>query len=302
MNAEAQYLEIMKDVLHNGEAKDNRTTDLCYAIPPTTITHDMSLGFPLLTTKKMGIKTIARELQFFIGGLTDKQWLKDKKCNIWNEWCNPALIGNDLTEQERLDFMAETNDLGPVYGYQWRRFNRDYTNGKPITQPFPPAEAGDEMSMGDQLAYVINTLKTNPNDRRMHVSAWNPLAKSAQALPPCHLSFTVTHINGVVNLVWSQRSCDILLGVPFNLASYALLLELICKETGMVAGQLTGQLSDVHLYEQHLAQADIQTQRTPYELPKLKINNWTNIWEWDAEDIQILNYTSHDKLSARVSI
>jgi thymidylate synthase len=637
-NIEDQYLSMLSYVLTDGFVKQNRTGVPCITVPPLSLTHDMSRGFPIMTTKKMGIKSIATELQFFIGGMTDKNWLKERKCNIWNEWCNPTRIPAELSGEERLKFMAQENDLGPIYGYQWRRFNRDYTI--PVSNPFPTLNPGRELIHGDQLAYVVNTLKSNPNDRRMHVNAWNPQAIPQQALPPCfpegvhvkikdgqyidikdirigdyvltedgsyrmvydtscvkfngkfvnikihgftnglkstfnhphlvkdkgyieaenikpgdyvgiprdrnfvipsfqiskatsgsnyysneyiclglqsywyflgyflgngwvqkhdkilisiphnkeqeilsmfpcdiplcrlsnsgdncskwevrrqlwseiliqfgngallkhipdfvfngnatlinsfldgyyaadgcdgklgrsattvskhiaygiqllsikvgrfvsvihqvrpttcviegrlvnqnntyslneagiiyesdnyifernicwvkvvdvettddtqdvynlsvatnhtytvnniithncHLSFTVQHIDGKLHLNWVQRSCDSFLGVPYNIASYALLLELLAKESGMVAGTLTGSLVDVHIYENHVDQVKEQISRAPHALPKLVFNKWSNIWNWDASDVALEGYTCYDAIKAPIVV
>jgi thymidylate synthase len=282
MNIEEQYLNLLKEVRECGVLKDNRTGISAYKLPRhTMIQHDMSHGFPLLTTKKMGIKSISAELEFFIKGLCDKQWLKDRKCHIWNEWCNPSKIPTNLSDDDRKEFQLKENDLGYVYGYQWRNFNsQDY----------------------DQLSNVIQTLKNKPNDRRMIVSAWNPLQFDMMALPPCHVMWGVDVIDNKLNLWWTQRSVDIFLGLPYNIASYAILLKLLCKESSFEEGILTGFLVDVHLYENHIEQADLQLSRKKYDLPKLEINNYTSIFNWKYTDLKLLNYKSHDSIKAPIAI
>jgi thymidylate synthase len=245
------------------------------------IQHDMSLGFPLITTKKMGIKSISAELEFFIKGLSDKQWLKDRKCNIWNEWCNPSKIPNGLNENEIKDFQFNENDLGKVYGYQWRNFNSsDY----------------------DQLQYIINTIKKDPNDRRLICSAWNPLEFSEMALPPCHLLWNVQIIGNKLNLCWYQRSVDTFLGLPYNIASYAILLKLLCKECGYEEGTLTGFLADVHIYENHVEQVKEQLSRTTFDLPQLNIINFDSILNWEYINVELINYVSHPSIKAEIAI
>jgi len=281
MNGEIEYLKTLETILATGFLKPNRTGTSAFTSMPMILQHDMAEGFPLLTTKKMGIKTIAAELEFFIKGLTDKQWLKDRKCNIWNEWCNPKKIPAGLSKEEIKEFQANENDLGKVYGYQWRNFNSaDY----------------------DQLEKIIIKLKSDPTDRRMICSAWNPLQLSEMALPPCHLMWGVQVLDGKLNLWWVQRSCDQLLGIPYNLASYALLLKLLALESGLAEGVLTGFLVDVHIYENHIDQVKEQLNRTPYNLPTLEIKNFKSIFEWEYTDIELKDYTSHPAIKADIAV
>src|SRR3989338_751832 len=254
------YLDIVKKILEEGIEKTDRTGTGTISIPGIIFEHDMAMGFPLLTTKKMPFKIIATELEFFIKGLTDKKWLIDRNCHIWDEWANPekAPYGHDEVSKKR---MLEERDLGPVYGFQWRHFGAPYYNYD-----------SDYTGQGvDQLKYVVDTLKTNPADRRLIVSAWNPTAKNQMALPPCHYSFQITVIGNKLNLLWNQRSGDVMLGLPFNIASYATLLHLFAKETKIEAGRLVGFLGDVHIYANHVAGAKEQLARDPnkYTLPKL---------------------------------
>ncbi len=281
MNIEENYLRLLKDVRENGILKKNRTGISAYSIPPNMIQHDMSKGFPLLTTKKMSINSISAELEFFIKGLSDKQWLKDRKCHIWNEWCNPSLVPENLNNDEKKQFQLNENDLGKVYGYQWRNFN---------TQDY------------DQLENVIKTLKSNPEDRRMVVTAWNPLQFNEMALPPCHMMWGINIIEGKLNLWWVQRSVDIFLGLPYNIASYAILLKLLAKESGLEEGILTGFLVDIHLYENHIEQADLQLSRNALPLPQLEINNFKSIFEWRYDDLNLINYNSYPTIKAPIAV
>jgi len=281
MNIEKQYLELLQNVIDNGFLKSNRTGVSAYTIPNAMVQHDMSEGFPLLTTKKMGIKNISAELEFFIKGLTDKNWLKERRCHIWDEWCNPSLIPDNLDEEERKEFQLSESDLGKVYGYQWRNFN---------SQEY------------DQLRNVMDTLRINPNDRRMVVSAWNPLQFDEMALPPCHMMWGVTVVGGKLNLWWVQRSVDIFLGLPYNIASYALLLKLLCEASGYEAGILTGFLSDVHLYGNHIDQAKLQLSRTPNVTPSLDIIDFKNIYEWEYKQVEISGYDPHNPIKAPIAV
>jgi len=281
MHFELQYLNLIDTILKNGILKENRTGVSAYTIAHTMLQHDMQNGFPLLTTKKMGIKSISAELEFFIKGLTDKQWLKDRKCSIWNEWCNPKKIPNDLTDDERKAYQLTENDLGPIYGYQWRNFNS---------------------SGYDQLKHIVNTLKTNPNDRRMVCSSWNPLEMDSMALPPCHVLWHVTVIGNKLNLSWFQRSCDVGAGIPYNMASYAILLKLLAKESNLEEGIITGFLSDVHIYENHVDQLKEQITRTNYDEPQLEILNFTNIFNWKYTDLKLHNYNYHPKIYLPIAV
>lgn len=281
MNGEDNYLSILKYVRENGTLKDNRTGTKAYTVPHMMIQHDMKNGFPLLTTKKMGIKSISAELEFFIKGLSDKKWLKDRGCNIWNDWCNPSKIPENLNEIERKKFQLEENDLGKVYGYQWRNFNS---------------------SDHDQLKNILDKLKNDPSDRRMLVSAWNPLQFDEMALPPCHLIWGVNIIGNKLNLWWMQRSVDTFLGLPYNLASYSILLKLLCEESGYEEGILSGFLADVHIYENHIDQVDEQLSREVFDTPKLVIKNFKSILEWEYTDLELVDYKSHSSIKAPIAV
>lgn len=287
------YLDIVKNVLENGEKVSTRQGTEAYTIAGAYFEHDMSKGFPLLTTKKVPMRLVASELEFFINGITDKQWLIDRNNHIWDEWASPkkAPYGHDEESKKK---MLEERDLGPIYGFQWRHFNAKYENYD-----------SDYNGQGvDQLKKLVETLKTNPRDRRMIVNAWNPQQLEEMGLPPCHYSFQVTTINGKLNLMWNQRSVDTMLGLPFNIASYALLLHLLAKETGMQEGKLVGFLADVHLFENHVEGAKEQLSRDPnkYPLPKIETENWKSIFDWKYEDTKLLNYESYPRISFEIAI
>jgi len=287
------YLDIVEKILKDGKNVETRTGIKAYTIAGAIFEHDMSKGFPLLTTKKVPLRLIASELEFFIKGITDKKWLQDKNNHIWDEWAKPQLApyGHDEESKKR---MLEERDLGPIYGFQWRHFNAPYENyntdytGKGI----------------DQLRKIVETLKTNPRDRRMIVSAWNPQQFGEMALPPCHYAFQITVIDGKLNLLWNQRSVDTMLGLPFNIASYALLLHLLAKESGLEEGKLVGFLADVHIYENHIDGAQEQLSRDPekYPLPKIETANWKSIFDWQSEDTKVLDYQSYDKISFEIAV
>ena len=228
MNGERNYLVMLDECVRNGDRKENLTGIDTFVLPPQFFVHDMRKGFPLLTTKKMAKRTCMVELEGFIGGITDKRWYQERKCKVWDEWSNKTTRPEGVSQEE-------WHDLGPVYGYQWRRFGNKYhtdtvigPSDKKVPLPNRPT---------DQMADIVRKLHENPNDRRMVCSAWNPPQHDEMALPPCHLAWNLTHINGTLNLHWHQRSCDMLIGVPFNIASYAMLLHLLAEEADMVAGQ-----------------------------------------------------------------
>lgn len=287
------YLEIVRAILEKGEKKPNRTGIDALTMAGVMFEHKMSLGFPLLTTKKMPFRMVAAELEFFIKGLTDKTWLRERNNHIWDEWANPkkAPYGHTVEAKEK---MKAERDLGPIYGFQWRHFNAQYENYDT-----------DYHEKGvDQLKKITETLKTNPDDRRMLVSAWNPSMLGEMALPPCHYAFQVTVINGRLNLLWNQRSVDTMLGLPFNIASYGLLLHLLAKEANLQEGRLIGFLADTHIYVNHLEGAKEQLARDVnlYPLSKIETVNFTSIFDWKAEDTQLLNYQSYPKISFEIAV
>jgi thymidylate synthase len=298
-NIDVQYLELVDKILKEGVRKENRTGIDTLAIAGSCIEHDMSEGFPLLTTKKMYFKGVKVELEGFIKGISSKQWFKDRGCNIWNEWCNPRKVpyGNDAESKAK---MAAEDDLGLIYGVQWRNFY----------QPTSLDDVVDNDTGVDQLAKIVNTLKTNPNDRRMICSAWNPTALDQMALPPCHLLWQVTVIDGKLNLAWYQRSVDVPLGLPFNIASYGLLLHLLAKEAGLKEGRLIGFLMDTHIYVNQVDALQEQIGRTPMKLSSLETKSYTfqdvgtkfSILDWTHEDTVLKNYVSHPPVKFDIAV
>ncbi len=311
-----EYLDILRNIYTNcKDIRNNRT-----GIPDiglgsgAVFVHDMDMGFPLLTTKKMGLKNIATELEFFIRGITDKKWLQDRNCHIWDEWANPIKVEQTyniiVTNKPRLSIAARTNirneimdkerDLGPIYGFQWRHFGGQYK-----WNPNDPENNFDYKKPGiDQVKNAIDKLKNNPNDRRIIVSAWNPAAISEMALPPCHMMHQLIVRDGKLSLIWTQRSCDMFLGVPYNIASYALLLLLYAKEAGLKPGILKGELHDAHIYTNHLSQVKEQLSRKPYKLPRVEIpdENWKGMLNWHANGgFKLKDYVCHEKLTAQVA-
>jgi len=278
---EAQYLKLVSHVLSNGVWKKNRTGVRALTIVHAMLSHDMSLGYPLLTTKKMPFKVMAVELEGFLKGIKDKRWFQERNCHIWDDWCSPKKVPYGIDE-DTIKRMAAEPDLGPIYGVQWRDFN--------------------EEGQFDQVKSIIETLKTDKYNRRMVCSAWNPLQLGEMALPPCHILWHVTVLEDRLNLCWFQRSCDLMLGIPFNIASYALLLELLAKESGFKPGILTGFLSDVHIYENHLDGAKLQIQREPLPFSKLHFKKFTNLFEWTYEDCEVKDYKSHDRIKFDIAV
>lgn len=285
------YLDIVQKVLDEGAVKMPRQGIEAYTMAGAMFEHNMVDGFPLLTTKKVPFRLIATELEFFIKGITDKQWLLDRNNHIWDEWANPkkAPYGHDEKSKKR---MLEERDLGAIYGFQWRHFNAPY-------ESYDTDYTGKGV---DQLQKVIDMLKTNPDDRRMIVSAWNPLMLGEMALPPCHYLFQVTVVDGKLNLMWNQRSVDTMLGLPFNIASYALLLHLLAKETGFKEGKLVGFLGDVHLFINHVEGAKEQLAREPKKLPSIETENFKSIFDWTAEDTKVIDYDSHPRIKFDIAV
>ena len=293
-----QYQDLLQDILDNGVEKGDRTGTGTISTFGRQIRHNLNDGFPLLTTKKMAIKSIMTELKWFLKGRTDIQYLRDNGCKIWD---------GDFEKAGK-----EDGTLGPIYGKQWRDWNGN-----------------------DQISNLINELKTNPDSRRLMVSAWNVGELEDMTLPPCHYGFQLytrvldlderidwynknsepshqsrdyfhEHMDDyavprrVISLMWNQRSVDTFLGLPFNIASYAMLLHLIAKEVDMIPGEIIGNLGDTHLYKNHIEQAEEQISREPKpHLPKLKLNN-VNILNGEF-DYEILHYHSHPTIKAPLS-
>lgn len=288
------YLDIVRRILETGERKENRTGVDAITVAGAMFEHDMAEGFPLLTTKRVPFKSVAVELEFFIKGLTDKRWLQERGCTIWDEWCLPSKVPYGHDEASKAKMRAEP-DLGPIYGYQWRNFGENYRYC---------IETGAAPNGVDQLAKLVETLKTNPGDRRMIVSAWNPAQLHEMALPPCHLLFQVTVVNGRLNLLWYQRSVDTMLGLPFNIASYGLLLHLLAKDAGLKEGKLVGFLADTHIYVNHVEGAKEQLGREPGVLPTVCTNDteWSGVLGWENFTTAIDGYDPQAKISFPIAV
>ena len=319
-NLDKQYHNLLEDILEIGVDKMDRTGTGTLSVFGRQITHNMSDGFPLLTTKKVAFKTMMTELIWFLKGDTNIKYLVDNGCNIWNGDAYKAYCKNNQNPESMMKFIdtiktdslraKSWGELGPIYGKQWRDWNGF-----------------------DQIANLINGLKANPDSRRLMVNAWNVGKLNNMTLPPCHYGFQVytrelslserftwfgnnggSHMHHdfieqemneynvptrTLSLMWNQRSVDTFLGLPFNIASYGLLLELLAKEVNMVAGGLIGNLGDTHLYLNHIEQAEEQLDRVPFELPKLKLSNVDILnGEFNAE---LVGYKSHPAIKAPLS-
>ena len=249
-NIEKQYQGILRKLVLYGKEKGDRTGTGTLSYFGDQIRHDMSEGFPLLTTKKMAVKTMMTELKWFLKGRTDIQYLRDNNCKIWD---------GDYEKSGRTD-----GELGPIYGKQWRNWT---------SQKFNVAKGEGYLLEIDQIAKLIVDIKKNPDSRRLMVSAWNVGELDEMTLPPCHYGFQCYVQKGKLSLMWNQRSVDSFLGLPFNIASYGMLLLLLCKETGLEPGELIGNLGDVHLYKNHIQQAKEQIVRQSFNLPKIDLIN-----------------------------
>jgi thymidylate synthase len=285
------YLEIVDKVLTEGFRKENRTGVDALTIAGAMFEHDMAEGFPLLTTKKVPFRLVASELEFFIKGITDKEWLRGKNNHIWDEWCSPNKVPYGADGETRARMMAE-RDLGPVYGWQWRRFGAGYAGW----------DRAPEGQGQDQLKAVVELLQKDPGSRRMLVSAWSPLDLGRMALPPCHYAFQLTVLDHRLNLLWNQRSVDVALGLPFNIASYGCLLHLLAKEAGLGEGKLTGFLGDTHIYVNHLEAIREQLGREPRKLPSIKTGKFSSVFDWNCGDSVIEGYDPHPAIPFDIAV
>jgi len=268
---ERQYLNLLQDILDNGVQRGDRTGTGTLGVFGRQMRFDLAQGFPLLTTKKLHRKSIILELLWFLRGDTNVRWLQERGVSIWDEWAD------------------ETGELGPVYGKQWRSWTAP--DGRVI----------------DQIAGVVESLKTNPNSRRHIVSAWNPADVDDMALPPCHCLFQFFVApdgkgGGKLSCQLYQRSADVFLGVPFNIASYALLTMMMAKVTGLQPGEFVHTLGDAHLYLNHLDQARLQLQREPRALPRLTIADKRDLLAFEYEDFVLEGYKPHPSIAAPIAV
>ena len=272
-----QYLDLLQHVLDSGVRKGDRTGTGTISVFGYQMRFNLEDGFPVLTTKKLHLRSIIHELLWFLKGDTNIKYLQDNKVSIWNEWAD------------------ENGDLGPVYGAQWRNWNNDGI---------------------DQISEVVDQIKNNPDSRRMIVAAWNPsvlpksglsfaenVAQGRAALPPCHAWFQFYVANGKLSCQMYQRSCDIFLGVPFNIASYALLTIMMAQVTGLKPGEFIHTLGDAHIYLNHIDQCKLQLTRKPYPLPVMKINpEVKNIFDFKFEDFSLEGYQAHPHIKGEISV
>jgi len=260
------YEDLLRDVLATGTAKGDRTGTGTLSTFGRQIRYDLGQGFPLLTTKRVHVRSIVGELLWFLRGDTNVRWLQERGITIWNEWADAD------------------GELGPVYGYQWRSW---------------PAPDGRHI---DQIANVIESIKTNPDSRRHIVSAWNPALIDEMALPPCHALFQFYVADGKLSCQLYQRSADLFLGVPFNIASYALLTHMIAAQTGLDVGDFVWTGGDCHIYSNHMDQVELQLSREPYPYPTLRLAHKESLLDYDIDDIEIVDYQHHPGIKAPIAV
>jgi len=280
MNAiSAQYESLLAKVLNAGTYKSDRTGTGTVSIFAAQLRYNLEFGFPLITTKKVHFKSVVHELLWFLSGSTNVKYLKDNGVTIWDAWAD------------------ENGDLGPVYGAQWRSWPVRNTYVKDTGEPVVHSEHSI-----DQIANLVKQIKKNPDSRRLIVSAWNPAQVDDMALPPCHCLFQFYVARGRLSCQLYQRSADLFLGVPFNVASYALLTHMVAQQCDLGVGDFIWTGGDCHLYLNHLDQAKEQIWRDPYPFPTLKLNRAPSIFEYKFEDIQLENYQHHPAIKAPVAV
>jgi thymidylate synthase len=283
---EESYLDMLRHVLAHGERREDRTGTGTLSVFGWQSRWDLAEGFPLLTTKKVHFKSVVHELLWFLKGDTNIAYLKENGVSIWDEWAD-------------LD-----GDLGPVYGHQWRHFGADPKALKGQGRGQANDGSGQVFQGVDQIADILRQLRTKPRSRRILVSAWNPVDVPSMALPPCHTLFQLyVHVDGRLDCQLYQRSADLFLGVPFNIASYALLTHLLAQAAGLKPGTFVHSFGDLHLYLNHLEQAKLQLAREPRALPTLALNPAVaDLYAFKAEDIQLEHYDPHPGIKAPVAV
>jgi thymidylate synthase len=278
-----QYLDLLKHVLEHGKDRQDRTGTGTRGVFGHQMRFDLRQGFPLVTTKKLHTKSIVQELLWFLAGRTDNQWLIERGVTIWNEWA---------TAEQCARFGRKEGDLGPVYGHQWRNFG-----GTKLP------DGGYARDGKDQIVWLLDEIRRNPQSRRLIVSGWNPNEADQVALPPCHTLFQFYVQDGELSCQLYQRSADIFLGVPFNIASYSLLTAMIAQVSGLRLGDFVHTLGDAHLYANHLEQARLQLTREPRALPRLKLNpEVKDLFAFRFEDIAVEGYDPHPGIKAAVAV
>ncbi len=277
------YLDLLRHVLEHGRDRDDRTGTGTRGVFGYQMRFDLAAGFPLLTTKKLHTKSIIYELLWFLSGRTDNEWLTERGVSIWNEWA---------TAEQCARFGRKVGDLGPVYGHQWRNFGA-------TTLP-DGSYAKDGV---DQVRWVLDEIKRNPNSRRLIITGWNPKEQNLVALPPCHTLFQFYVQDGELSCQLYQRSADIFLGVPFNIASYALLTMMIAQVSGLKPGSFVHTMGDAHLYKNHFEQTRLQLTRDVRPLPTLTLNPAvTDLFAFQFEDITLSHYDPHPGIKAAVAV
>ncbi len=278
-----QYLHLLSHILQNGADKSDRTGTGTRSVFGYQMRFDLNKGFPLLTTKKVHFHSIVIELLWFLKGDTNVKFLQDNKVTIWDEWA---------TAEQTARFGRQAGDLGAVYGHQWRNFGASQNaDGSYLADGF------------DQISWLINQIKTNPNSRRLIISGWNPKEAGEVALPPCHTLFQFFVANGKLSCQLYQRSADVFLGVPFNIASYALLTHMVAQVCGLGVSEFIWTGGDTHLYSNHFEQANLQLTRQPLPLCQLWLNpDVDDIFAFQSSDIKLMDYQSHPAIKAAVSV
>lgn len=277
------YLNLLNLVLEQGGTKSDRTGTGTHSVFGHQMRFDLNQGFPIVTTKRVHFRSVAIELLWFLRGDTHVQYLQDNKVSIWNEWS---------TAEQTARFGRPAGELGPVYGHQWRNFGATKN-----------ADGSYNKDGFDQIEWVINEIKTNPDSRRLIVSGWNPCEANEVALPPCHTLFQFFVQDGKLSCQLYQRSADIFLGVPFNIASYALLTHMVAQVCGLGVGDFVWTGGDCHLYSNHIEQAQLQLSREPLPLPQLKLNPAiNNLFDFKFEDIELVDYQHHAAIKADVAV
>lgn len=296
------FQETLELILTKGYKKEDRTGTGTISFPGVMIRHDMSDGYPLLTLRTVPFKSAAIELEGFIKGITSKQWYKERGCNYWNQWCNPQVVPYG-TDDDTKKKMEECDDLGEIYGKQWRDFHDPYClvgeQDNHGTGYKPERRLGHQGL--DQLKEVVDTLKSNPNSRRMLCSAWNPLALEHMALPPCHFAWQVNVTDGKLNLFYYMRSVDFVLGNDLN--TYGLLLHLLAKESNLKEGMLVGFFADAHIYLNHIdGIKELLSRDATSSLPTIKTDNFKSIYDWQYSDTILLDYEPLPSVKFKVAV